>query len=74
MSVGLGIPATFVLAAAVYVLAAIVGEPTVLLTLRRPVEVRGVLGRRRTATAIALTIDAPDAFIAALAPDAADRA
>jgi|JI10StandDraft_1071094.scaffolds.fasta_scaffold02307_4 hypothetical protein len=55
-------------------LAAIVGEPTVLLTLRRPVEVRGLLGRRRTATAIALTIDAPDVFIAALAPDAADRA
>lgn len=48
-------------------LAAIVGEPTVLLSLTRPIEVRGLLGRRRTATAIALTIDAPDAFIAALA-------
>lgn len=47
-------------------LAAIVGEPTVLLTLSRPIEVRGLLGRRRTATAIALTIDDPDAFIAAL--------
>ncbi|MBL8625864.1 MAG: hypothetical protein JNK64_31410 [Myxococcales bacterium] len=49
-------------------LAAVVGEPTVLLTLTRPVEVRGLLGRRRTATAIALTVDAPEAFIAALGP------
>ncbi|MEZ4399197.1 MAG: hypothetical protein R3B06_04215 [Kofleriaceae bacterium] len=47
-------------------IAATVGEPTVLLCLTRPIEVRGLLGRRRAATAIALTIDDPDRFMAAL--------
>ncbi len=42
-------------------------EPTVLLTLRAPVEVVGLLGRRRRADRIALTIDDPRAFIAAVA-------
>lgn len=42
-------------------------EPTVLVTLRAPVEVRGLLGRRRRADRIALTIDDPRAFAAALA-------
>jgi hypothetical protein len=42
-------------------------EPTVLVTLRAPIEVRGLLGRRRVADRIALTIDDPDAFIAAVA-------
>jgi len=40
--------------------------PTVLVTLRAPVEVVGLLGRRRRADRIALTIDDPRAFIAAL--------
>jgi hypothetical protein len=42
-------------------------EPTVLVTLRAPVEIRGILGRRRTADRIALTIDDPKALAAALA-------
>jgi hypothetical protein len=42
-------------------------EPTVLVTLRSPVEVRGLLGRRRSADRIALTIDDPKAFVAAAA-------
>jgi hypothetical protein len=42
-------------------------EPTVLVTLRTPVEVVGLLGRRRRADRIALTIDEPAAFIAAVA-------
>jgi hypothetical protein len=42
-------------------------EPTVLVTLRAPVELRGLLGRRRTADRLALTIDDPEALIAALA-------
>lgn len=42
-------------------------EPTVLVTLRAPVEVVGLLGRRRSADRIALTIDEPSAFIAAIA-------
>ncbi|HEY0477505.1 MAG TPA: hypothetical protein VGD37_08260 [Kofleriaceae bacterium] len=42
-------------------------EPTVLVTLRTPVEVRGLLGRRRRADRIALTIDDPVAFAAAVA-------
>jgi hypothetical protein len=41
-------------------------EPTVLVTLRAPVEVVGLLGRRRRADRIALTIDEPAAFIAAI--------
>jgi hypothetical protein len=41
--------------------------PTVLVTLRAPVEVVGLLGRRRRADRIALTIDDPRAFIAAVA-------
>jgi hypothetical protein len=44
-------------------------EPTVLVTLRAPVEVIGLLGRRRRADRIALTIDDPGAFIAAVAAD-----
>jgi hypothetical protein len=40
--------------------------PTVLVTLRAPVEVVGLLGRRRCADRIALTIDDPQAFIAAV--------
>lgn len=42
-------------------------EPTVLVTLRAPVEVVGLLGRRRRADRIALTIDEPAAFLAAVA-------
>jgi hypothetical protein len=42
--------------------------PTVLVTLRAPVEVIGLLGRRRRADRIALTIDDPKAFLAAVAP------
>jgi hypothetical protein len=42
-------------------------EPTVLVTLRAPVEVIGLLGIRRRADRIALTIDEPAAFIAAIA-------
>lgn len=41
--------------------------PTVLVTLRAPVEVVGLLGRRKRADRIALTIDDPRAFIAAVA-------
>jgi hypothetical protein len=41
-------------------------EPTVLLTLSRPVEVRGLFGITRRATAITLTIDEPERFLAAL--------
>lgn len=41
-------------------------EPTVVLALDRPVEVRGWFGIRRTPTAIALTIDEPERFLAAL--------
>jgi hypothetical protein len=41
-------------------------EPTVLVTLRTPVEVVGLLGRRRRADRIAMTIDEPAAFIAAV--------
>lgn len=42
-------------------------EPTVVVTLRAPIEVRGLLGRRRRADRIALTIDDPKAFAAAVA-------
>lgn len=42
-------------------------EPTVLVTLRAPVEVVGLVGIRRRADRIALTIDEPAAFIAAIA-------
>ena len=41
--------------------------PTVRVTLRAPVEVVGLLGRRKRADRIALTIDDPRAFIAAVA-------
>jgi hypothetical protein len=40
-------------------------EPTVLVTLRSPVAVRGLLGKRRHADRLALTIDDPEAFAAA---------
>jgi len=40
--------------------------PTVLVTLRAPIEVHGLLGRRRRADRIALTIDDPKAFAAAV--------
>ena len=42
-------------------------EPTVLVTLRTPAELRGLFGRRRHADRLALTIDDPAAFAAALA-------
>jgi hypothetical protein len=42
-------------------------EPTVLVTLREPVVVRGMLGIRREADRLALTIDDPKAFAAAVA-------
>jgi hypothetical protein len=42
-------------------------EPTVLVTLRQPVAVRGMFGKRRQADRFALTIDDPKALIAALA-------
>lgn len=42
-------------------------EPTVLLELRAPVEVRGLLGRTRRTDRIALTVDEPDRLLAALA-------
>jgi hypothetical protein len=42
-------------------------EPTVLVTLRAPVELRGLLGRRRRADRLALTIDDPALLIAAVA-------
>ena len=42
-------------------------EPTVLLTLRAPVEVVGLLGRRRRVDQLALTIDDPEGLIAAIA-------
>jgi len=42
-------------------------EPTVLVTLRAPVVVRGLLGKRRRTDRIALTIDDPKAFLAQLA-------
>jgi len=42
-------------------------EPTVLVTLREPVELRGLLGRRRRGDRIALTIDDPQALIVAVA-------
>jgi hypothetical protein len=41
-------------------------EPTVLVTLRAPIEVVGLLGIRRRADRIALTIDEPAAFLAAV--------
>lgn len=41
-------------------------EPTVMVTLRAPAEIRGLLGRRRHADRLALTIDDPKAFAAAL--------
>lgn len=41
-------------------------EPTVLVTLRGPVELRGLLGRRRWAERLALTIDDPAPLIAAV--------
>lgn len=47
-------------------------EPTVLVTLRAPVELVGLLGIRRRADRLALTIDEPAAFIAAVAEASAD--
>ena len=47
-------------------LAATVVEPTVLVTLDRPVVARGLLGRSRRVTAVALTVDEPAQFAAAL--------
>jgi len=40
-------------------------EPTVLVTLHQPIELRGLLGKRRRGDRIALTIDDPDALLAA---------
>jgi len=42
-------------------------EPTVLVTLRTPALLRGLLGKKRRGDRIALTIDDPAAFIAAVA-------
>jgi hypothetical protein len=42
-------------------------EPTVLVALRAPIEVVGLLGRRRSGDRIALTIDEPAKFLAAVA-------
>ena len=42
-------------------------EPTVLVTLRTPALLRGLLGKKRRGDRIALTIDDPKAFIAAVA-------
>jgi len=42
-------------------------EPTVLVTLRAPAELRGLLGKRRRADRLALTIDDPAAFMASVA-------
>jgi hypothetical protein len=42
-------------------------EPTVVVTLREPIELRGLLGKRRRGDRIALTIDDPKALIAATA-------
>jgi hypothetical protein len=48
-------------------------EPTVLVTLRAPVAVRGLFGKRRLADRLALTIDDPEAFaVAAGARPSAD--
>jgi hypothetical protein len=41
-------------------------DPTVLLTLRSPIELRGLLGMRRSGDRIALTIDEPAQLIAAV--------
>jgi hypothetical protein len=46
-------------------------EPTVLVTLRAPIELRGLLGKTRRGDRIALTIDDPRALIAAVGPIAA---
>jgi hypothetical protein len=42
-------------------------EPTVLVTLRTPAVVRGLLGKRRRADRLALTIDDPKAFVTSVA-------
>ena len=39
-------------------------EPTLLVTLSRPIEIRGLFGIRRTATAIALSVDEPEPLVA----------
>jgi hypothetical protein len=41
-------------------------EPTVLVTLRAPVVIRGLLGKRRHADRLALTIDDPKAFVSSV--------
>jgi hypothetical protein len=41
-------------------------EPNLVLRLHAPCELRGLLGRRRTAHALALSVDEPDRFLAAL--------
>ncbi len=46
-------------------------QPTVLVTLRAPIEIRGLLGRKRTGDRIALTIDDPRALRAAVGPRSA---
>jgi hypothetical protein len=46
-------------------------EPTVLVTLRAPVAVVGLFGRQRRADRLALTIDDPAGFMAAIAAAAA---
>jgi hypothetical protein len=41
-------------------------EPTVVVTLNRPIEIRGLFGIKRTPTTIALTVDEPERLIARL--------
>jgi hypothetical protein len=41
-------------------------EPTLVVTLSRPIEIRGLFGIRRTASAIALSVDEPERFLSAL--------
>jgi hypothetical protein len=41
-------------------------EPTVVVTLNRPIEIRGLFGIKRTPTTIALTVDDPERLIARL--------
>ena len=45
----------------------ILGEPNVVLRLGHPIEVRGLFGTRRTTTALAVQLDDPESFAAALA-------
>lgn len=49
-------------------------EPTLIVTLREPVTVRGMFGRSRAATRIALSVDDPEALVCAIStPDRTER-